>query len=145
MIPENHINRNASPDAEAEETVEVDLNAEVEVADATADVNVAPPLPPAGIYPVKWKVQKDKSVNAKATKPKKIGDASKAFVDVSLQGELQASGEDYDGSMIFEYMNSIAFRGRPTSDIHHFMNICGSPAPNRIRVGELKTMLEEML
>lgn len=140
MIPENQINN--SPAADAVETTEVDLNEVAEVEDATGDVNVAAKLPPRGIYPFKWKAGKDEHPYAAKTK----GDTPRSFVGTSLVGTLQDNGGDFDGTLVFDnHENSLAKRGKPTSDLHHILNVFGSPAPNRTTIGELLQHTKDVL
>lgn len=144
MLPEKHINN--SPDNQAEEKIVVDFDAAVEVEDSTADVNIAAPLPSAGIYPVKWNEsdQEGKGLDGRMTKPK-VGQASRAFVGGNIVGKIVATGEDYDEMPVYEYLNSLTMRGKPTSDLHHLLNCAGAPAPNKTTVRELLTFAKNVL
>lgn len=138
MIPEDKINNN--PEADATETVEIDLNEPVEVEDAQGDVNVASKLPPKGIYPLKFKSGKDEHPYAGRTKKEPY----RSFVGTSLVGQF-IDGE-YEGMVVFEnHINSLAMRGKPTSDLHHFLNIVGSPTSNKTTVGELLEHTRQVL
>lgn len=138
MIPEEKLNNN--PEAEATETVEVDLNETVEVEDAQGDVNIAAKLPPAGVYPLKFKAGKDE--HPYATKTKK--EPYRQFVGTSLVGQF-IDGE-YEGSLVFvNHINSLVMRGKPTSELHHFLNIVGSPTSNKTTIGELLEHTRQVL
>lgn len=141
MIPEERINANSSPDAgEETQKIAVDLNAAVEVDDATGDVNQASKLPPAGIAPIRWKAGKDDHPYAGVTKK----EPHRNFVGTSLVGQF-VEGE-YEGTLIFEnHINSLAMRGKPTSDLHHFLNVAGSPLSNKSTVGEVLEFTKEVL
>lgn len=140
MLPENQINNNPADDAT--ETISVNDDEIVEVEDAQGDVNQAAKLPPRGIYPFKWKAGKDehpyKSVSA--------GDVPRSFVGTSLVGSLQDSGGEFEGTLVFEnHINSLSKRGKTTSDLHHFLNVVGNPAPNRTTIGELLQFSKDVL
>jgi hypothetical protein len=132
MIPESKINKNPQEE-ENVEVIEVNDDETIEVDDATGDVNIAAKLPPHEIYTVQWKAgKKDDSIYKSKTK----GDSPRAFVGAALVGTIQ--DEEYEGSMIFiNHINSLQRRGKPTSDLHHLLNVVGNPAPNRTTVGEL--------
>lgn len=140
MLPENQIN--TSPDSNGEaEHIAVDLDATVEVEDATADGNIAAPIPPAGLYPVKWADQEEKGLAGAATN----SSPSRSYVGGNIIGRVVASGESFDEFPVYEYINSLTMRGKPTSDLHHFLNCAGSPAPNRCTVRELLTFAQNVL
>lgn len=140
MLPESHINN--SPEADAVATIEADDDAIVEVEDATGDVNQAAKLPQRGIYPFKWKAGKDEHPYKAATK----GDNPRSFVGTSLIGSLQDSGGEFDGTVVFEnHINSLTMRGKPTSKLHHFLNVVGAPVANRVTIGELLQHTKDVL
>lgn len=140
MIPEEKLQNSSSPESDATERIEIDLNAPVEVDDATGDVNVAAKLPPAGIALLKWKAGKDEHPYASRTK----NEPHRSFVGTSLVGQF-ADGE-YEGTLIFvNHINSLAMRGKPTSDLHHFLNVVGSPLSNKSTVGEVLEHTKEVL
>jgi hypothetical protein len=136
LLPEEHIN--ANPAENATETVEVDLNEAVEVEDSTADVNIRAALPPRGAYAVKWKAAED-GINASKTRKEPY----RGFVGVKLEGNIQDA--EFEGLPVYDYINSLSMRNKPTSDLHHFHNICGTPLPNRSTLGEIITATEELL
>lgn len=144
MLPEQRLKDNSATevdDEEVVETIQVDDDEIVEVEDSTGDVNVAAKLPPHGIYTVKWKPSKDEDAIYKS---KTKSEPHRAFVGAAFVGELQE--EEWEGSMVFiNHINSLQRRGKPTSDLHHFLNIVGNPAPNRATVGELEKHTRETL
>lgn len=143
MLDETRIN--ASPDANGEaEVIEVDLDAVVEVEDATADVNIAAVIAPEGIYPCKWSNADEKGLAAATTKPKGTN-PTRHYVGGNIVGRIVANGEPFDDAPVYKYINSLSMRGKPTSDLHHFCNCASSPAPNRSTVRELLAHAEEVL
>lgn len=128
-----------APNGAEETTLEVDLNATVEVKDSTTDFNIIPPPPKAGKYPVKWELNSEKGIEPKNSP--KVGN----FLNVYLVGHIIAEGTEYDGYTISEYMNSIYNKLKGTSELHDFLNKLGSPAPNRMTLGELKQHAEQVL
>lgn len=140
MLPESQINNNPAEDAV--ETIEVNDDEVVEVEDAQGDVNVAAKLPPRGIYPFKWKAGKDDHPYKSVSK----GETPRSFVGTSLVGSLQNGGGDFDGTLVFEnHINSLSQRGKPTSRLHHFLNVVGNPTANRITIGELLQHCKDVL
>lgn len=138
MIPQDRIN--TDPAENAEEKIEVNLDEPVEVEDATGDFNIAAKLPPKGVYAIRWKARDQDGVYA--SKGKK--EPHRAYVAASLVGAIQ--DEEYEGTPVYvNHINSLTMRGKPTSELHHFLNVCGTPAPNRSTVGELKQFTEEVL
>lgn len=140
MLPESEINNNPAQDAV--EKVEVNDDEIVEVEDAQGDVNIAAKLPPRGIYPFAWKAGKDdhpyKSVSA--------GETPRSYVGTSLVGTLQDGSGEFEGTLVFEnHINSLSQRGKTTSKLHHFLNVVGSPAPNRTTIGELLQHTKDVL
>lgn len=135
---------NSSPDAQGtSEKVEVNWDEQVEVKDPTADVNVAAILPPAGIYPLKLKnAQDDQALNGKTTAGGP-GVPPRSYVGGFIIAEVVATGEDYDGTPIYHYLNSLTRRGKPTSDLHHLLNCAGQPASARMSVKELYHFAKE--
>ncbi len=144
MLPEQKINsgNSAVSDDETVETIQVNDDDEVEVEDSTADVNVAAKLPPHGIYTVKVKPPKD---DEKIYKSKTKSDSPRAFVGVNgISVTIQ--DEEWEGSMAFvNHINSLQRRGKPSSELHHLLNLAGNPAPNRTTVGELETHVRATL
>lgn len=139
MFPEQNLNTSATTSvAEPVTTSEVDLNETVEVKDSTVDFNIVPPPPKAGKYPVKWSLSDKGIVPARS---EKVG----SFLNVHLTGNVIAEGTEYDGYTISEYMNSIYNKLKGTSELHDFLNKLGSPAPNRMTLGELKQHAEQVL
>jgi hypothetical protein len=60
--------------------------------------------------------------------------------------EIISDDEHVNGQVIFvNQVNSLTFRNKPTSELHHLLNLSGHVAPNRISVGELKTFASEAL
>lgn len=145
MLPENKINAGNSStvvDDEIVESIQVDDDEIIEVEDATGDVNIAAKLPPHGVYALKWKAgKKEESIYKSATKTT----PHRAFVGVNnLSGAIQE--EEYEGVTVFHgHMNSLQRPGKPTSDIHHFLNTVGNPAPNRTTVAQLESHVRETL
>lgn len=143
MIPESRINQNKSSDvddSEVVERVEVDDNEEVVVEDSTADVNVQAKLPPHGVYTIKWRAREKDGVYKSKTKK----EPHRSYVAASLVGVIQ--DEEYEGTYVYEnHINSLQQRGKLTSDLHHFLNVVGSPAPNRSTIGELEVFTSNVL
>lgn len=143
MIPESHINTSRTSDvddSEVVERVEVDDSEVVEVDDATADVNVQAKLPPHGVYTIKWKAREKDGVYKSKTKK----EPHRSYVAASLVGSIQ--DEEFEGITVYEpHINSLQQRGKPTSDLHHFLNVVGTPAPNRSTIGELETFTSSVL
>lgn len=136
MLPQNKINTGNSTTAvedEVVEKIEVDLDEEVEVEDSTGDVNVAAKIPPHNVYMIKWKPSK----NEEAVYPSKTkSEPHRAFVGAGFVGDVQ--DEEWEGTMVFvNHINSLQRKGKPTSDLHHFLNTVGNPAPNRQTIREL--------
>lgn len=140
MFPQSQMSQ-ASPDAEATEHVEVNLDAEVEAANPNADFNEAIPPPKAGAYLFRWEVNPDKGVVPSQTKKP----PHTPFLNVFLLGKLVLDGSPDDGFTANYYLNSLINRRKGTSEAHHFLNILGSPVPQRITLGNLKTQLETTL
>lgn len=145
MLPENKINAGNSStavDDEIVESIQVDDDEIVEVEDSTGDVNVAAKLPPRGVYAFKFKAgKKEDSIYKSATKTT----PHRAFVGVNgLTGAIQ--DEEYEGIVVFHnHINSLQRSGKPTSDLHHFLNVVGNPAPNRTTVAQLESHVRETL
>lgn len=143
MLPEQNINKsgNTAVEDEAVETIEVNLDEELEVEDSTADVNIAAKLPAHGIYTCQWAAnKKDNSIYASRTK----SEPHRSFVGAGLVGTIQ--DEEFEGTQVYvNHINSLQQRGKPTSELHHFLNVVGNPAPNRTTVGELKSFTESTL
>lgn len=137
MLPQNRINAGSSTaveDDEVVETVKVDDDEIVEVEDSTGDVNIAAKLPPHGVYTVKLK--NPKKEDAIYRSKSKDGRAYAAINGLAV--EIQE--EEWEGVMAFQnHTNSLSRRGKPTSDLHHLLNVAGNPAPNRTTISELET------
>lgn len=134
-----------SPDAEAAEEIAVDLDAEVEVEDSAADGNAAAPIPEAGFFPVKFTDgEEDKAFGGKVTKPK-AGKVQRSYVGGTVVGKIQDEGQPWHERIVSKYINSLTFGGRPTSDVHHFLNCAGQPAPNKSNVGALVEQVKNVL
>lgn len=135
MLPEQNINRSNTEvsDTEPVEVLEVSDDEPIEVEDSTGDVNVAAKLPPHGIYAIKWNASKKENAVYKS----KTKDAPhRAFVGAALAGAIQ--DEEFEGTPVYvNHINSLQRRGKTTSDLHHFLNVVGSPAPNKSTTGEL--------
>ncbi len=142
MLPENKINSGGTAVEDEEvQVLEVNYDEEVEVEDSTADVNVAAKLPPHFVATVKWKAGKaeDSIYAAKGKNP-----PHRAYVGAALFGEIQ--DEEWEGTPIYvNHINSLQRRGKPTSDLHHFLNTVGSPAPNRQTIGQLLAHTKETM
>lgn len=134
---------NTSPASQASaEKVEVNWDAPVEVKDATADGNIAAVLPPSNFYPLKLKLDNtEKGLDGRTT----VGNPPVSYVGGQIIGEVVAVGEDYDGTPIYHYINSITRRGKPTSDLHHLLNCAGQPASNKMSVKELLDHAKEVI
>lgn len=141
MLPEENMPNHSPDTGKNVEEVAVNLNDVVEVEDAQADGNLAAPLPPAGLYPVKWFDKDEKGLSGQVTKTT----PHRSYVGGNIIGKIVASGEGYDDMPVYEYINSLTMRGKPTSDLHHFLNCAGQPAPNRSTVGELLNFALEVL
>lgn len=145
MFPTNQMpvdmanaNQESPANGQAEESYEIDQNAVSEVKDATADFNVIPPPPPAGTYPVRWKLG-EKGVEWGGSK--KAG----TFLNVYLEGELIAEGTDYNNYSLREYMNNIYNKLKGTTELHHFMNCLGVPLAPSMPMKDIKTLVETTL
>jgi hypothetical protein len=138
MIPENRIHDD--PAAEATERIEVSDDEVVEVEDSTGDFNIPAKLPPHSIYLVQWKARDEDGVYAGKTRK----EPHRAYVAASLVGAVQ--DEEFEGTPVYvNHINSLTMRGKPTSELHHFLNVCGSPAPAKSTIGELRTFTAEVL
>lgn len=131
--------QNTSPDTETEERVEVNLDEEVEVANPEGDFNERTAPPPASgsksAQAFRW------SLGEKGVVPG-VDKNKKSFLNVYLVGELLGV-DGYEGFTTNYYMNSIIFKGKTTSEVHHFLNAVGEPA-GRMSLGQLKEKIEEV-
>lgn len=130
-----------SPDVDAQEKVEVDMDTEVEATNPDADFNERLPPPEAGAYLFKWEINPEKPIQPSQTKPPN----STPFLNVWITGRMISNNPEDDGTIVNYYLNSLINRKKGTSEVHHFLNLVGSPIPVRIKLGELKTVLEEVL
>lgn len=126
-----------SPADDVAEKIEVNLDEEVEADDPEGDFNerVAPPLA-SKLQAVKWSLA-EKGVVPGVDKNKK------SFLGAHLVAEL-IGDESVEGFKTNYYVNSIIFRGKTTSELHHFMNSIGEPLP-KMKLSEMKERIETAL
>lgn len=142
MLPENKIAGTAVEDEEVVESITVDDDEIVEVEDSTGDVNIAAKLPPHGIYVAKLQApKKEEGIYRSKTK----SEPHRAFVGVNGM-TLSLQDEEWEGTFVFvNHVNSLTRRGKPTSELHHILNIAGNPAPNRTTVATLEQHVRDTL
>lgn len=134
------------------EVVEMNWDAEVEVADATADFNEIVPIPPgpcthcktSGIYICKVSLlpPKEDGENpaGRMTKEKK------PFISAAIQLEIVDEGGAFHGFQVNDYnVSSLMFKGQKTSKLHQVMNCVGSPLLAHARISEWRDKVIEVL
>ena len=129
-------------ESEIVETMDVDLNETIEVKDATADSNIPVRPPERGFYPVRWTGNSSKGENGIVI----ARDINKRpFLSLHLKGNIIAEDTSFHNFPVTDYINTMVFSGKPTSDIHSFLNKLGSPVPNVISFADLKEHLINVL
>jgi len=127
-----------SPDADGtEEKVQVNLDEEVEVENPEGDFNERTAPPPASkCQAVRW------SLDEKGVVPG-VDKNKKSFLTAHLKAEI-IGVEGFEGYSVGHRVNSIIFRGKTTSELHHLMNAVGNPLP-KMTLGQMKTVIEETM
>lgn len=124
-------------DVDSDEKVQVNLDEEVEVENPEGDFNERTAPPPASkCQAFRWSLG-EKGVVPGTDKNKKT------FLGVHLVAEL-VGDDQFEGYKTNYYLNSIIFRGKTTSELHHFMNAAGHPLP-KMTLGKMKETVEEVL
>lgn len=123
---------------ETQEQVAVDLDAKIEVADPSKDINVVPPPPKAGNYVVQWELG-EKGIEAKASA--KMG----SFLVVPLVGHIILEGSEYHNYKVQDWLTSIYSTLKQNSPTHDFLYKLGVNVPQSLSLRELQKLLEETL
>jgi hypothetical protein len=127
----------ASPDTDESEKTQVNLDEEVEVENPEGDFNERTAPPPASkCQAIRWSLD-EKGVVGSVDRNKK------SYLSVYLKGEVVGL-DGFEGYTTKYYCNSIVFAGRPTSEVHHFMNSIGKPL-GKMKLGEMKEVIEQEL
>jgi hypothetical protein len=126
-------------DAEEIQAIEVDWDAEVKAEHPDADINETLPIPPAGVYLFKCRLQ-----NRGEDKENPYGSVTKdknnprSFLNVMLELELVDESSEFNGYKLNHKLSSLVFDKRGTSPLHHFMNCIGEVLPEVILLRDMK-------
>jgi hypothetical protein len=113
-----------------------DFDAVIEVEDSSADFAVASAPPKAGIWPFKFKLNRDKKQTVGGREfvgviPGKDKNGINFVGAHLLLNLIDPDNEAYNGFQIGEYVNSIKPRNKPTSALHSLANYLGEPIENK--------------
>lgn len=123
---------------DTEEQLPVDLDAKVEVADASKDINVVVPPPKAGEYIVQWELG-EKGIEGRSSK--KVG----SFLLVPLVGHIVLEGSEYNNYQVQDWITSIYSTLKQNAPTHDFLYKLGVNVPQSVSLRELQKILEETL
>lgn len=136
MFPE--VTAQATTEAQAATTEEIDLSEVQTVENADTDYNIVPPPPPAGRYTWKLSLHEDGISPRKSTK---VG----TFLVIPLVLNLVAEGTPYHDYQVRDWVNNIYNKMKGTTKAHWILHCLGETVPVKISHQDLKSKLESVL